>query len=89
MLAANGLSVDAAPTELPATSRGGSPNLLGPLAPIPGTHSPSGSWTGELPPEQFLSAGNDAGYESLSDTESVAENLSNATSRLVVCELEM
>lgn len=70
------------------TSRGTSP--LGALfgtAPPPSSsqnHSPAGSYTADLPPDAFLSVGNDPGYDSFSDSESVAESLSNAASRLVV-----
>ena len=83
LLAANGIPVDGT-----STGQVGAPQtavlLPSSSGPRSQTHSPAGSWTGELPPDSFLAPGNDPGYDSLSDAESVAENLSNAASRLVV-----
>ncbi|CCA66394.1 hypothetical protein PIIN_00080 [Serendipita indica DSM 11827] len=83
LLAANGISADGGTAAQPGASQ---PAVLlpGSSGPRSQTHSPSGSWTGDLPPDTFLAPGNDPGYDSLSDTESVAENLSNAASRLVI-----
>jgi hypothetical protein len=86
-LAAAGLKVDKVGPEGASNPNTGSPSggLYG-GGPLPSSHphSPAGSYTTELPADTFLNPNNDIAHEGFSDSESVAENLSNAASRLVV-----
>jgi hypothetical protein len=88
-LAAHGLKVE---KEGVFNANAGSPSVgLFGGAPLPSSHphSPAGSYTAELPADAFLNPNNDIPYDSFSDSESVAENLSNAASRLVVSSFHM
>lgn len=87
-LAAAGLKADTMRPDGSFNPNSGSPSsgLFGgvPLPSSSQNHSPSGSYTAELPADAFLSPNAGLDYDSHSDSESVAENLSNAASRLVV-----